>query len=606
MQLQSFEITNFRAIRHLKCVLSPNITIIAGKNEAGKTTILQALEALNKNWQMKETDQPQNFDHDGRFELKCLFILDDEEKKILSSSFKGLETLQSNTVIVSRSNVQPTLAITGEFVRDANAILDNHSINLDDVKKKITDLNQLLKGNGVPHAMPNVETLEINTSAIQNKINETNAIIGWIRGNKPNLTSLIATMNQFNEFMGSIIANLKENEEFLKKLSDFVPKVVLFSSFNDILPSDVPLLEFVNPQQLEAKNHKIVDDLAKLSGIDRQKIVPSDKQGRANMMSRASYVTSDRFGKYWHQNPIEIHIRPDEPSVLFFIQDQGKTTLFRPEQRSKGLQWYISFFLRLTSEGKEKSILAIDEPGLYLHAKAQSDVLSLLEELSEDNQIIFSTHSPYLIDPSKLGRLRLITTNQKTNDVEMSNFNTNADIETLTPIITAIGLDLTKGFSFPNKKNIVVEGVSDYYYLQAMLHHLKTNQKYNFPDDVVFIPCVGNNNVSTVVSLLHGYGLHYKILLDKKGTTRTRNALIRDGIDEGTIISVGKDSEDSIEDLFDTQDQTKYELVNGRGESKALISRNFYDKITSKGEKHAFSTKTISNFKQLFDSIKKL
>jgi len=265
----------------------------------------------------------------------------------------------------------------------------------------------------------------------------------------------------------------------------------------------------------------------------------------------------------------------------------------------------LSFFLRLTAERKTNNLILIDEPGLYLHATAQQNVLGLLEDLSDTNQIIFSTHSPYLIDPEKLGRLRLVTFNRKEKRVELNDFNAKADLETLTPIITAIGLDITKGLSFPNKKNVIVEGVSDYYYLRAILHYLKLKEKYEFPKDLIFVPCVGNTKVGTVASLLEGYGFDYKILLDLKGTTKTKNALIRDGVSESKIISVGKAETDSIEELFDDEDQKKFSLKD-TNKSKTIISRNFHDQVTEKKLKITLSTKTVENFKRILDELKEI
>lgn len=80
MHLESFEIENFRKIKQVKCILSPKITILAGRNEAGKTSVLQALEALNEGWKFKETDRPENI-QGARFTLKCTFSIDEKEKE---------------------------------------------------------------------------------------------------------------------------------------------------------------------------------------------------------------------------------------------------------------------------------------------------------------------------------------------------------------------------------------------------------------------------------------------------------------------------------------------------------------------------------------------
>lgn len=208
-----------------------------------------------------------------------------------------------------------------------------------------------------------------------------------------------------------------------------------------------------------------------------------------------------------------------------------------------------------------------------------------------------------MIDAKKLGRLRLVEKDDKTNKIEVRDHNAKARLDTLTPIITAIGLDITKGLAFPNKKNIIIEGVSDYFYIQGMLDYLKRKEKYSFPDDLVFIPCVGNTNVGNVASLLHGYGFNYKILLDRKGGQKTKNALIRDGISDERIIDVGKQETDSIEELFDEKDQTQFNMKD-IDKSKKIISRNFYDRNTDQKNKITLSKKTVNNFRNLLDLIK--
>ena len=150
--------------------------------------------------------------------------------------------------------------------------------------------------------------------------------------------------------------------------------------------------------------------------------------------------------------------------------------------------------------------------------------------------------------------------------------------------------------------NIIIEGVSDYYYLQAMLQYLQKREKFKFSSDVTFIPCVGNTKVGSVISLLQGYGFDYKVLLDNKGAAKTRNALVRDGVTEEKIISVGIYESDSIEDLFDKNDLKKYNLIN-QELSKTLTSKKFYDNILS-GEYTEFSKQTVDNFRNLLIKLK--
>lgn len=264
----------------------------------------------------------------------------------------------------------------------------------------------------------------------------------------------------------------------------------------------------------------------------------------------------------------------------------------------------MCFLARLKAQGSEQNnLILIDEPALFLHAKAQKDVLSLLEEIASDNnQVVFSTHSPFLIDTDKLNRIRLVT-KDKTSKITLleNNFNKNADIETIAPIVAAIGLDISQGIIFSKKHNLVVEGTSDYYYLQAMRKYLVDNTEYNFPHDMAFIPCVGESKITSVISLLVGYGLDYKVLLDEKGTRHTRNKLHAEGLDD-KIITAGTASDESIEDLFSEKDRENY--ITSQGDlSKTLISKIFYEKV-EKGEHKTFTQRTLNAFIKLLDNIK--
>lgn len=196
----------------------------------------------------------------------------------------------------------------------------------------------------------------------------------------------------------------------------------------------------------------------------------------------------------------------------------------------------------------------------------------------------------------------MVIKDEKTDQtIITSSFYKGGDSETLTPIITAIGLDLSKDLFFSKLLNVVLEGISDYYYLRGMITYLKKNEDYKFPDNISLISSIGNANVSLLVSLLMGLGLPYKIILDKKGSSKIFNKFKRDGI-EDEIIMIGKKQDDSIEDLFDDTDREKYEL-DDQTLGKAAISRRFYEKIKA-GDYKDFSPTTINNFRKLLDKIK--
>ncbi|UZE92740.1 MAG: AAA family ATPase [Methanosarcinales archaeon] len=623
MILKSFRIKNFRSIKDSgECYLNPNITVLAGKNESGKTNVLEGLEKLNKATKFEETDTPLHLKTKEPIEIEFCFEIDTKEiKNILKNLEIDIKLKESYNLTfeyyIIKSNKKSDYTISGELIDILNRELQKLNKKIfEKTNKTINKIYAIIKKYNKTEISEEIKLFDGDSH--EEIINKINSLIDTINKN----LSLINEQNdkekldelrnkvvdiKFKTDIDSTIAKIN------REIISLIPRMVLFNSFNDILPSEVPISDITNQNTLKTK-YGIVEDFIKLSKLNIDALSKTqDRQKRKNIVNKASKICSDVFGKYWKQDPIEISVSYDEPLLSFFVQDvvldenkkEVRGESYTPKQRSKGLQWYMAFFLRLKAEGLEKgNLILIDEPGLYLHAKAQKDVLELLEELSKENQIIFTTHSPYLIDPDRLARIKLLIRDEKTKEtIIQNNFTKGADEDTLTPIITAIGLDLSQGIAFSKKKNIVVEGVSDYFYLQTMLHFLKSKKHYKFPEDIAIIPCVGHTKASTVVSLLIGWGLEdYKIVLDRKGTNKTYNKLIKDSIPEGKIIFVGENNSDSIEALFSKKDTDKYNLLSDEL-SKTIVSKKFFEEITQRGDIE-FSEETIENFQELLNKIK--
>ncbi len=622
MILKSFRIKNFRSITDSKeCYLSPGITILAGKNESGKTNVLDGLQKFNKGAEFKKNDRPLNSSSTEPIEISFRFSIKGKEIQDILKKYNIKIELKENydLTIIKSDNASDNYEVSSEVSEiikqneeksRKEAIKKTNAV----IRKVYTILKKYVKEED---DFENTKLLmEDSDEEIKKKINLVYAIIERV---KPSINKQedVKKLNLLKKDISDKELGISPSVDIDKleqEIIDILPPVVLFNSFENILPSEVPIGEIKNPEILN-KKYKIVKDFAILSNLDIPGLSnENDKQSRKKIVNSASGIFSKTFGEYWKQDPVRIFVDCDGPTLEFFIQDVVLTdkgneideTPYKVEQRSKGLQWYLSFFLMLKAEGAEKgNIILIDEPGLYLHAKAQQDVLRLLEELSKENQIIFTTHSPYLIDPNKLSRIRLVIKDKSTKETLIQdNFNKGADADTLTPIITAIGLDLSRGLAINKRKNVVVEGVSDYYYMEGVLGYLGKKKGYTFPEDIAIIPCVGHTTVSLIVSLLTGWGLKdYVIVLDRKGTTKTFNKLKKDGVSEERIIFVGKTSADSIESLFSSEDTERYK-INATEKSKTITSKLFFEKITS-DKSVKLSEETIKNFREkLFDKIK--
>ena len=200
------------------------------------------------------------------------------------------------------------------------------------------------------------------------------------------------------------------------------------------------------------------------------------------------------------------------------------------EARSKGFQWFFSFYLVFlveSEDGHKDAILLLDEPGLHLHATAQQELISFFEKLSETNQLVYTTHSPFLIDGENLHRVRPVTEDD-TGHSRVSSEIWPADRETIFPLQAAAGYAMIRGL-FQHRKNVLVEGITDFYYLHALSHQCAKSGRIGLPDDIYITPCGGTKHVGHFASLFLGHDVRPLILLDGDTAGRTRrDALMRE------------------------------------------------------------------------------
>ena len=394
--------------------------------------------------------------------------------------------------------------------------------------------------------------------------------------------------------------------KFVNELVRYTPDFIFFRDFSDILPFEIPLAE--------AKDQKIVQDFAKVSGLDLDRVInATDSQSRRNILSTHSENISGNFKGHWKQDELDLIAELDGENLRLGVKESDGHLLFKSEQRSKGFQWFLSFYLRLNAADQSRtSVILIDEPGLYLHAKAQEDILNELEKISEESQVIISTHSPYLIDSQRLDRVRLIVKDDQAGTRIENKIHKDADTETLTPIITAIGLDISKGFSIVGKKNVLLEGISDYYFIRALREDAKTN-KANF------IPCVGAQKIPQLVSLFIGWDLEFLVVLDRDSQgKKIARELEKLSIEQDRIIFISEENEFSIEDLFTHDDFNAYVLeetknedattsnskfLKGKKLDKVLLAKKFFEKMKHGTLNGKLSEETISAFRKVFEKV---
>ena len=166
--------------------------------------------------------------------------------------------------------------------------------------------------------------------------------------------------------------------------------------------------------------------------------------------------------------------------------------------------------------------MLLDEPGLNLHASAQKDLLKFIDDLSQDYQIIYTTHSPFMVPPEHLERVRTVLDTDEGSLI--SDSIQEKDPNTLFPLQAALGYDIAQTL-YISKNNLLVEGVSDLIYIQVMSGILGEMGRTSLDNDITIVPVGGMEKVSTFVSLLRGSNLNITCLLDSAINASSKSKL---------------------------------------------------------------------------------
>nr|WP_254305990.1 AAA family ATPase [Sphingopyxis sp. BSNA05] len=174
--------------------------------------------------------------------------------------------------------------------------------------------------------------------------------------------------------------------------------------------------------------------------------------------------------------------------------------------------------------------MLLDEPGLSLHGRAQADLLSYIEqELKPNHQVIYTTHSPFMVDPDNFDRVRIVQDAGIDSDdplpKESDGTKVLTDIfdasdDSLFPLQGALGYDIHQTL-FVGPNCLIVEGAADLLFLQAMSSILEKEGRTGLDENWTITPVGGSGKVSTFVSLLgQQKGLKIATLLDIASSDR--------------------------------------------------------------------------------------
>lgn len=545
MRLIKARVQNYRSIIDTGEFEVENLkTILVGPNEAGKTAILQALQQLNPPAKVPKfnvlRDYPRSKYHQiSRKEVDAenvevvrgIFSLSDED---ISRAPDRLKDKELKYVFYRKMNNGGVHWIEG-------IAHPNYLSVKKDLMRMVAHLDREVP-DGLPKASSDSLAKVVGSSADSRSLYElAPALITW-------LDKEYTKVDEKNADEESRWQRLKDECDYALQYAKFMeyldanrPTFVLYSNYFRVKP----LLHLANLAE-RIRTNVLQDDaydygnicLLNLLGFTAKELsdlgraeepagntADLDKyreklDRRAYQLNSASVELTQQIVKVWNpskneQEVSKLRISADGQYLKVVVEDSIGVEV-ELDQRSEGFQWLVSFFIVFFAEAKGKhanTVLLLDEPGVSLHALKQREFRRTISQLAEDNQTIYSTHSPFMVGPDELDIVRVVELADRATGTKVHTTLSSTDPAAILPLQEALGYDLAQSL-FSSQRNLILEGLTDYWYIEAISGLLKDGNKVALHDKVAMVPANTASKVVYFATILVAQNLKVAALLD--------------------------------------------------------------------------------------------
>lgn len=530
MKLTKFRVQMFKSIIDSGWIDVDPLTVVVGKNESGKTTLLKALHKFNSSSKLTydfNSDWPRakrTERSEDTIVCTAVFALDKEERSQLDLIAEVPTTI--NTITVTKDYggafeidlgpefpdrlhpnafdallltlTTPTEPVREQFRTQAIKTLAHISLlaaegrysELEDYRTLIpqTFAPYRTQGNGQPHTHNEQTFISHVDSVLRNlrsKLTETPTIQQRAHEYLISRMPTFVYMDEYKTFQGRAILNQVKDRASNRQLS----------------PEDETFLTILT-----------------LSGLDLDLLVKqgsqSDREQRQFDLSDGAATLTNIFAQHWKALRYEIEFIADGQEFFTMVKNEKDRARIKLEERSRGFQWFFSFdllFMHETKGSMANAVILLDEPGLHLHPQAQQDLLERLEAYAETNTLIYTTHLPFMLNLREPQRIRII--NDGLNGAVVTSDLTTSSPDAKLTLQAALGMSSRQSHLVAHK-NLVVEGVDDYWILCAISDFFYRHNLEGLSEDILITPAGGASEATYIATFMTGQNLGVFALYD--------------------------------------------------------------------------------------------
>lgn len=541
MRLRKFRARAYRCIHDSGEITVGDLAAFVGRNESGKTTILQALTLLNKNEQVSELDLCDEMHEELKNEIRLAegeFELSHNEKMMLKEKFPSLPEMKKVKLFRTNRNQK----VQYEFEDMEISENENEGLNSwENFSRQII---------GFLDTIPNHLRIQVDTKFFEGDVPKNQEVFDSGMAEFSNQFHVIAMQesrvieewekiyeNPENQF-----SNLLSGESEKVALQNFIaselhPRFVYFSDYKKIY-GNINLNEYIREERGErADSIEYVEEFDKaetvrnlfyLAELDMKELdeVKESPSKCIKLLNAASNRLTSKLNPAWKGDPIHVDLRYNPGNIMSVVisdvhKDGTITNTGLLNRRAEGFKWTFSFIVNFAAETQrselKEAILLLDEPARNLHPTQQMGISDLLKNLAGSNQVLYATHSPFMIFDYTPGNLLVVELDKRKHLSRIFYDYWNADDKTLTPILYGLSRGqvesiVDREIGTNSRPIIIVETMSDAMYLNAFDKFLQDPNISMNPLNI--IAAYSKNSVLPLAIFYRNHGYRTFVLLD--------------------------------------------------------------------------------------------
>ena len=546
MRLRRFRIRAFRCIHDSGDVTVGDLAAFVGRNESGKTTILQGLILLNRDEIVSDLDLCDEMVEELKSEIKVaegVFELNEHEREFVKEKFPSLDIKRLK---IFRTNKNPEI----QYDFEDGKIGEEQNTNLRSWQSITSDLQNFI--DTIPnHIQERLDTDFFQLSSPPKTISGFKKDLQIFDESIKSVASEEEeVISEWNELYPKILENSDgflntserlELEEFIK--DNLHPRIVYFSDYKKIL-GNINLQDYLHGVKSSTSgNVEYVEEFDRVETVrnlfylaelelDKLEEYQNSPSKLIKLLNQASKKLTSRLNPAWKGEPIHVELRFNPGNIMSVVisdvhRDGTITNTGLLNRRAEGFKWTFSFIINFAAETQrselKEAILLLDEPARNLHPTQQRGIADMLKNLAGTNQVLYATHSPFMIFDYTPGNLLVVELERKNHLSKIYYEYWKADDATLTPILYGLSRGLVEStvdreIGSNSRPIIIVETMSDTMYLNAFDKFLQDPNISMNPLNV--IPAYNKNSVLPLAIFYRDHGYNTFILLDNDNESK--------------------------------------------------------------------------------------